>query len=46
MTQWDASAKTWSLVSEFAESDMDVIQPLIDADSMAYAEENKIEAGC
>ncbi len=46
MTQWDAAAKTWSLVSDFSESDMDVIQPLIDADSMAYAAENKIEAGC
>ncbi|WP_299650066.1 ABC transporter substrate-binding protein [uncultured Tateyamaria sp.] len=46
MTQWDASAGTWSLVSDFSESDMDVIQPLIDEDSAAYAAENGIEAGC
>ncbi|WP_299044519.1 ABC transporter substrate-binding protein [uncultured Tateyamaria sp.] len=46
MTQWDASSGTWSLISEFAETDMDVIQPLIDEDSAAYASENGIEAGC
>ncbi|MEL6464201.1 MAG: ABC transporter substrate-binding protein [Pseudomonadota bacterium] len=46
MTQWDASAGTWSLISDFSESDMDVIQPLIDEDSAAYASENGIEAGC
>ncbi|KIC50023.1 ABC transporter substrate-binding protein [Tateyamaria sp. ANG-S1] len=46
MTQWDASAGTWSLISDFAETDMEVIQPLIDADSASYASENNIEAGC
>ncbi|WP_299143519.1 ABC transporter substrate-binding protein [uncultured Tateyamaria sp.] len=46
MTQWDASAGTWSLISEFAATDMDVIQPLIDADSGSYASENGIEASC
>jgi len=46
MTQWDASAKTWSLINEFAPSDMDVIQPLIDADSAAYAAENNIASSC
>ncbi|AUR09317.1 ABC transporter substrate-binding protein [Phaeobacter inhibens] len=46
MTQWDASAKTWNLISDFAPSDRDVIQPLIEEDSMAYAKENNIEAGC
>ncbi|MEL6809520.1 MAG: ABC transporter substrate-binding protein, partial [Pseudomonadota bacterium] len=46
VTQWDASAKTWSLISEFSESDMDVIQPLIDEDSAAYAAESGIEPGC
>ncbi|MEM9579669.1 MAG: ABC transporter substrate-binding protein, partial [Pseudomonadota bacterium] len=46
MTQWDAGAKTWSLVSDFGATDMDVIQPLIDADSMAFAAENNIEPGC
>ncbi|MFS4581916.1 ABC transporter substrate-binding protein [Phaeobacter sp. C3_T13_0] len=46
MTQWDASTKTWNLISDFAPSDRDVILPLIDEDSMAYAKENNIEAGC
>ena len=46
MTQWDASTKTWSLISEFSVSDMDVIGPLITEDSEAYAAENNIKAGC
>ncbi|MBY5933142.1 ABC transporter substrate-binding protein [Tateyamaria omphalii] len=46
MTQWDASAGTWSLISEFSATDMEVIQPLIDEDSASYASENNIEAGC
>lgn len=41
--QWDASAKTWTLISDFGPSDMDVIQPLIDEDSSAYATENNVE---
>ena len=40
--QWDAAAKEWKLISDFGPSDMDVIQPLIDEDSMAYAKENNI----
>ncbi len=46
VTQWDASAKQWNLISEFAPTDMDVIQPLIDADSAAYAAENNLESRC
>ncbi|WP_293575298.1 ABC transporter substrate-binding protein [Phaeobacter sp.] len=46
MTQWDASAKEWTLISDFAPSDREVIQPLIEADSLAYASENNIEPGC
>ncbi len=46
MAQWDASAKTWSLISDFNASDMEVIQPLIDADSNAYAAENNIATRC
>jgi len=41
--QWDAEAGAWSLISDFAPSDMTVIQPLIDEDSSAFAAENKIE---
>jgi len=40
--QWDAAAKEWKLISDFGPSDMDVIQPLIEEDSMAYAKENNI----
>ena len=46
VTQWDAEAKEWNLVSDFMQSDQDVIQPLIDADSSAYADENAIEGNC
>ncbi len=46
VAQWDAAAGTWSLITEYGESDMEVIQPLIDADSAAYAAENGIESQC
>jgi branched-chain amino acid transport system substrate-binding protein len=46
VTQWDADSQTWSLISEFAETDQDVIGGLIAEDSNAYAAENKIEMGC
>ncbi len=40
--QWDAKAKTWSLISDFVAADRDIIDPLIMEDSMAYAAENNI----
>ncbi|MFC6636466.1 ABC transporter substrate-binding protein [Sulfitobacter sp. JBTF-M27] len=46
VTQWDADTKSWSLISDFAETDMDVIGPLIEEDSAAYAAENNIEGNC
>ena len=46
VAQWDASAKTWSLITDFGPSDGDVIGALIEEDSMAYAAENNIELGC
>ena len=46
VAQWDATAGTWSLITEYGESDMEVIQPLIDADSAAYAAEAGIESQC
>lgn len=46
VTQWDATAKSWSLISEFSATDADVVGPLITEDSTAYAAENNIEAGC
>ncbi len=46
VTQWDASAKTWSLISEFKPTDGDVIGPLIAEDSEAYASESNIAKRC
>ncbi len=46
VAQWDAGAKTWSLISELSAPDMDVIQPLIAEDSAAFAAENNIEGNC
>ena len=46
IAQWDAGSKTWSLISDFGESDMSVIQPLIEEDSAAFAAENNIAANC
>ncbi|NUH65416.1 ABC transporter substrate-binding protein [Sulfitobacter sp. S0837] len=46
VTQWDAEAKEWNLVSDFMQSDQEVIQPLIEEDSKAYADENAIEGNC
>lgn len=41
--QWDAEAKTWTLISEFIKSDHEIIDPLIEADALAYAKERGIE---
>ena len=42
--QWDAKAKTWSLITDFVESDREIIDPLIAEDSAAYAKENDLTA--
>lgn len=44
--QWDAASGTWSLITDFGESDMEVIGALIEEDSAAYAAENNIEERC
>jgi branched-chain amino acid transport system substrate-binding protein len=46
VTQWDATSKTWSLISDFKETDGEVIGALIDEDSGAYASENNIAPSC
>jgi len=46
VTQWNASAGTWSIVSDFKPTDSDVIGPLIEEDSAAYAAENNIAPNC
>ncbi len=40
--QWDASAKKWTLITDFVASDRDVLDPLIAEDSAAFAKENNI----
>ncbi len=42
--QWDG--QKWNQITDYIQSDMDVIQPLIDADSGAFASENGITPGC
>lgn len=46
VAQWDASAKSWSLITDYVQSDQDVIGPLVAEDSAAYAAENNITPGC
>ncbi|MBO9475917.1 ABC transporter substrate-binding protein [Shimia sp. R11_0] len=46
VTQWDAANQTWSLISDFKETDSEVIGALVAEDSASYAAENNIEAGC
>ncbi len=40
MMKWDAAADAWNVVSGFYDSDREVIDPLIEQDSAAYAAEN------
>ncbi len=46
VAQWDAAAGEWGLITDYMQSDQDVLNPLIMEDSMAYAEENGIEPSC
>jgi len=46
VTQWDAAAGTWSLISDFKPTDGEVIGALIQEDSAAYAAENNIGSNC
>ncbi len=44
--QWDATAGQWTMITDFFQSDQDVLNPLIEEDSAAYAAENNIEPRC
>ena len=44
--QWNASTGEWELVTDWIESDKEVIDALILEDSAAYAAENGIEERC
>ncbi len=44
VTQWDGS--NWSMITDYMQSDQDVLGPLVAEDSDAYAKENNIASGC
>ncbi|MDP2085977.1 MAG: ABC transporter substrate-binding protein [Gemmobacter sp.] len=44
--QWDAKAKKWNLITDWIQSDSEVIDALIVADSEAYAKEANLTKRC
>ncbi|KZY40038.1 ABC transporter permease, partial [Roseovarius sp. HI0049] len=46
VSQWDAEAGEFTLITDYYQSDQEVLKALIEEDSMAFAEENGIEPGC
>jgi len=46
VSQWDANAGKWSLITDFVESDQDVLNAVIEEDSSAFASENNITPNC
>ena len=40
--RWDASVRRWSMVTDFYDTMHDIVDPLIEEDSAAYATENNI----
>ncbi len=46
VVQWDYASKSWNMISDFQQSDQDVLNPLIAEDSAAYAAEAGITPGC
>ena len=46
VSQWDAAAGEFKLITEYYQSDQDIIGPLVEEDSAAFAAENGIEPGC
>ncbi len=44
--QWDAAAGQWAMITDFFQADQDVLNPLIEEDSAAYAAENNIALRC
>ncbi len=46
VSQWDANAQQWKIVTDAIQSDKSVIDPLIKEDAAAYAAENNIEPRC
>ncbi|MFO7758368.1 MAG: ABC transporter substrate-binding protein [Roseovarius sp.] len=46
VSQWDADAGEFELITDYFQSDQEIISRLVKEDSMQYAEENGIEPRC
>jgi branched-chain amino acid transport system substrate-binding protein len=46
VAQWDAGAGQWNKITDYFQSDQDVILPLVDEDSAAFAAESGITPSC
>lgn len=46
VSQWDATTEKWTMITDFMQSDQDVLAPLVAEDSAAFAAENNITPGC
>jgi branched-chain amino acid transport system substrate-binding protein len=44
--QWDAEAQTWNAVTDYINAEREVINSLIEEDSLGYAAENNIDLRC
>ena len=44
--RWDAATGTWNLITDWINSDRELIMELVAADSAAFAAENNIPPGC
>ena len=44
--QWDANEGTWNLITDWIESDRELIMEMVMEDSLAYAAENNITPAC
>ncbi len=46
INQWNAGDQTWSVLTDYIQSDQELIARLVEEDSTAYAEENDIAPQC
>ena len=46
INQWNAESGTWEVLTDYIQSDQELIQRLVEEDSTAYADENNIELRC
>jgi len=46
INQWNANEGKWEVLTDYIQSDQELIARLVEEDSMAYAEENNIELAC